>query len=115
MSLYQGDGRPAKPPWMLAGNKPKATRNQKRSYEYWSHIWQCMLPWTDQALVEELKAIYLSAPDGHEIDHIVPLRNPIVCGLHVPWNLQPLPTKENQHKSNNHWPDCPFEQGDLFK
>jgi len=112
MSLYVGTGRPEKPLWMY--NESHATRNQKRSHEYWSHIWQCTPPWTDEAMVEQLKHIYLTAPDDNHVDHIVPLRSTIVCGLHVPWNLQHLPIAENYHKSNTTWPDCPVIQMELF-
>jgi len=112
MSLYQGNGRPVKPAWMH--NKEHATRNQKRSHEYWTMIYERTPPWADQALVKQLQEIYLSCPDGWEVDHIIPLRGYIVSGLHIPANLQHLPLKENQHKSNNYWPDCPFEQGELF-
>lgn len=112
MSLYQGNGRPEKPNWML--DPDHATRNQWKSWKYWSHIWQCTPPWTDQEHVKQLKEIYNSCPDGWEVDHIVPLRGGIVSGLHVWWNLQHMPKEVNQHKSNNHWPDMPFEQLRLF-
>lgn len=54
--------------------------------------------WVD---VTELQNIYLEARyQGLEVDHIVPLTHPLVCGLHVPENLQLLTSEENKRKGN---------------
>lgn len=58
----------------------------------------------------ETRAIYQATPEGHHVDHIIPVkaynmvdgeRIHVACGLHVPWNLQYLPAKQNLQKSCN--------------
>lgn len=36
----------------------------------------------------------------YNVDHVVPVRSPVVCGLHVPWNMRIMKIKENSRKGN---------------
>lgn len=57
--------------------------------------------WVDK---KALESIYAKASKKKlHVDHIVPLVHPLVCGLHVPWNLQLLTPLQNFRK-NNRWP-----------
>lgn len=63
--------------------------------------------WLSKQQLEEIEYKYWLAKDlksvtgeVYEVDHIVPLVNKKVKGLHVPWNLQVLPEDLNRRKSN---------------
>lgn len=106
--------RPPLPKWLRPENKKNSTRNQSHSFNYWTKIYWATPPWFNDEMYRAMKAIYNSAKPGEEVDHIVPLSHPLVCGLNVPWNMRVISKKGNQMKSNNVWPDMPFEQTDLF-
>ena len=74
---------------------------------------QAIAPWAN---MNEIKKIYeqsveLTKKTGnlHHVDHIYPLQNKYMCGLHVETNLQILTAHENMAKGNRVWPgqlDC---------
>lgn len=60
--------------------------------------------WAD---LDAIRALYLEAAAAssktgvkHHVDHIVPIRHPRVCGLHVHANLRVIPAAANHSKGN---------------
>lgn len=51
------------------------------------------------------KVMSIFTGEVYNVDHVVPLVHPLVCGLHCPANLRAVPYAVNAQKSNNHWPD----------
>ena len=61
--------------------------------------------WADKVKIKSVydEARRLTKETGiqHHVDHIIPLKNDLVCGLHVHQNLRAIPASENVSKSNN--------------
>jgi len=76
-------------------NKPaiNATHAKRRALKK-----NAIPPWAD---LEKIKEIYKNCPEGHHVDHTIPLVSDKVCGLHVEANLQYLPALENLKKRNH--------------
>lgn len=60
--------------------------------------------WADRAKMQEIYAAcaFLTKETSiqHHVDHVIPLRSKVVCGLHNEFNLQILTAEDNQKKYN---------------
>ena len=70
--------------------------------------------WADLWLVAGFykTAARLTSETGvkHQVDHIVPIRSKLVCGLHCENNLRVIPASDNNKKNNRIWPNHPNDQ-----
>ena len=65
-----------------------------------ARLLKAMPSWLSKDQKKEISKFYKNCPIGYQVDHIIPLCSKIVCGLHVPWNLQYLTPVENLKKGN---------------
>lgn len=77
-------------------------------------------PWLTAVQRLQIRGVYAAAAaltestgELHVVDHLVPKMGKTVCGLHVPWNLQPLHWRLNAMKGAHAWPDMWNEQMEL--
>ena len=76
----------------------RTTKTQpKRQAQYKASKLQRIVPWTD---LVEISKFYSKCPEGHHVDHVIPLQGELVSGLHVINNLQYLTIADNLSKNN---------------
>ena len=79
--------RKANPGWMAA-QCAKRRASKLKATPSWANL-------------SSIETFYRDAhAQGKVVDHIIPLQNKIVCGLHVETNLQLLTSSENSRKGN---------------
>lgn len=104
-----------RPAWL---DREHANKNTQRGQKYYRHLWNAQPPWADVAAIRgiynEARSLRRAGYDV-EVDHIVPLIHPLVCGLHVRANLRIIDRRINAQKSNHTFPGMPFRQFDLFE
>jgi hypothetical protein len=65
--------------------------------------------WSDHEKIAEFyrESDRLTKETGikHNVDHVIPLVSPVVCGLHWEGNMQILSRRDNISKGNREWPD----------
>ncbi len=81
---------------VLRGEEPEWLKNHPRR----DYVRQRILATPPWMTAKELEAAYALRGPGETLDHIVPLKHPMVCGLHVPWNLEVMSRERNAAKSN---------------
>ncbi len=77
------------------------TKSRRRKHRLATPVWLTRQQKSEIRQLYQI-AITMTKTTGEQyvVDHIVPLRSEVVCGLHVPWNLRVIPRQENLLKSN---------------
>ena len=93
---YRRNWKKNNPLQVLANNRVRRRRHREATP-----------PWVTYKQKTEMRELYkisitMTQTTGvqYVVDHIIPLRSDLVCGLHVPWNLRVITQEENLRKSN---------------
>jgi hypothetical protein len=93
---YQAAWKERNKTWVRADTKARRRKHREATP-----------PWLSRKQKSAIRQMYqvaitLTQTTGEQyvVDHIVPLRSDVVCGLHVAWNLRVITQSENLQKSN---------------
>lgn len=87
--------------WRLAN--PGKSRARSRGYD--ARKIKAEPPWADRELIAVVyeqcaEMNRIAGWTKYHVDHVMPLKSPILCGLHVHYNLQIITAEENLSKRN---------------
>lgn len=77
----------------------KRRANKLRATPKWANLDKI------KSFYETSSGLSMLLGEWYNVDHIVPLQSPYVCGLHCEANMQVILRSENQSKNNRWWPD----------
>ena len=72
--------------------------------------------WSETQAIYDIYESSRQMGKHYEVDHIVPMKSYLVCGLHCLHNLKIVPKKLNRMKINAFWPNMPaYEYEDIVE
>lgn len=118
MSFLKSYVRPAMKRRLIAGIIPEWLQRHKRRDYIVSAVLSCPY-WVDRKelnkLMNEARRLTLATGVPHEVNHIIPIRHPLVSGLTVPWNLEVITQHRNGRLGNCFDLRDPHQQHELFE
>ena len=101
LSVYQKENKEKKAVWQDTYRRKNLDKLAVKEARRRASKLDATPRWLSPQHLEEIQEIYTYAgKHGLHVDHIVPLKNKTVCGLHVPWNLRAITPEENMIKHN---------------
>lgn len=111
LAAYRAANRGRYKVWVAEWAKRNRAKCAAACREYQSKKRNAVPAWANKKAIEQVyaKAAFSTEVLGFacHVDHIVPIKSRIVCGLHVEHNLRVVPAAVNIGKGNRHWPDMP--------
>lgn len=83
--------------WVMTKSEMKIYKHRMQHRKYMFRLEQATYNESELPLIKEFKK---NCPKGFDVDHIIPLKNDNVCGLHTMANLQYMDRSENYKKLN---------------
>lgn len=87
--------------WRHHAHTRARNMRKRNAIPHWANLKAIGAIYKEAARRSEIEGV------SYHVDHVVPLKHRLVCGLHCETNLQILPAVDNLRKRNSWWPDMP--------